>query len=138
MNLDYHVLGAADGGAALEVLLVAAKRALVESYVALLDAAGLVPVVVDLDYFALPAGSLGSTAHALVHVGARSTTLHIPTAGPPGLTTDLPAGGEGFTASLAESLRVSPGTRPRPSSAATRRPSWRDCWTPCARASPWR
>ena len=107
VNLDYHVLGAADGGAALEVLLVAARRALVESYVALLDAAGLVPAVVDVDYFALRAGALGSTAHALVHVGARSTTLHIPTAGPPGLTTDLPAGGEGFTGSLAESLRVS-------------------------------
>ena len=106
VNLDYHVLGAADGGSALEVLLVAARRTLVESYAALLDAAGLIPAVVDVDYFALRAGSLGSE-HALVHVGARSTTLHIPGAGPPGLTMDLPAGGERFTENLAEGLRVS-------------------------------
>ena len=107
VNLDYHVLGAADGGAALEVLLVAARRTLVESYVALLEAAGLVPAVVDVDYFALRAGSPASGGDALVHVGARSTTLHVFGAGPPGLTTDLPAGGERFTEGLAERLRVS-------------------------------
>lgn len=106
VNLDYHVLGAADGGGALEVLLVAARRTLVDSYLALLEAAGLVPAVVDVDYFALRAGSLGS-GHGLVHVGARSSTIHVPGAAPPGLTTDLPAGGERFTVSLAESLRVS-------------------------------
>jgi len=107
VNLDYHVLGTADGGGSLEVLLVAARRTLVESYVALLEAAGLVPAVVDVDYFALRAGSLGSGEHALVHVGARSTTLHLPGAAAPGLTTELPAGGDRFTESLAESLRVS-------------------------------
>ena len=106
VNLDYHVLGAADGGGALEVLLVAARRTMVESYLALLEAAGLVPAVVDVDYFALRAGFSGS-GHAMVHVGARSTTLHVPGAAAPGLTTDLPAGGERITGSLAESLRVS-------------------------------
>ena len=109
VNLDYHVLGSSADGSGLEVLLIAARKTLVESYVALLDAAGLVPAVVDVDYFALRSGSGGfreQGAEVLVHVGARSTTLHIPAGGPPGHTTDLPLGGEQFTESLAESLRV--------------------------------
>ena len=110
VNLDHHVIGPSDDGKELEVLLVAARKTLVESYVALLDAAGLVPAVVDVDYFALRSGSgrfREQGADVLVHVGARSTTLHIPAGGPPGHTTDLPLGGEQFTESLAENLRVS-------------------------------
>ena len=108
VNLDYHLLGASEDGG-LEVLLIAARKTLVEGYITLLDAAGLVPAVVDVDYFALRAGVVApgeQSPDALVHVGARSTTLHVPAGEPPGLTNELPWGGEQSTESLAERLRV--------------------------------
>lgn len=108
VNLDYHVLGASEGGG-LEVLLIAARKTLVESYVALLDAAGLVPAAVDVDYFALRVcvgAPEGPPPGALIHVGARSTVLHVPAGDPPGLTNELPWGGEQATESVAERLRV--------------------------------
>ncbi len=108
VNLDYHVLGASEDGG-LEVLLIAARKTLVEGYVMLVDAAGLVPAVVDVDYFALRSGAGASgepAADALIHVGARSTILQVPAGDPPGRTHELPWGGEQATESLAERLRV--------------------------------
>lgn len=110
VNLDYHVIGPSDDGNGLEILLVAAKKDLVENYVDLLEAAGLVPAIVDVDHFALRSGSRGLPDHraeVLVHVGARSTTVHVPTDHLPGYTADLPVGGEQLTESLAEDLGVS-------------------------------
>lgn len=110
VNLDYHVLGPSDDGNGLEILLVAARKDLVENYVELLETAGLVPAVVDVDHFALRSGSRGlpdRRADVLVHVGARSTTVHVPTDDLPGYTADLPVGGEQLTESLAGDLGVS-------------------------------
>jgi len=112
VNLDYHVLGPSEDGSGLDVLLVAARKALVERHVQLLEAAGLTPVIVDVDHFAL--GRLcddlsldGDTPSAWIHVGARSTTIHLPAPDGPGYATDLPVGGEQLTESLAENLSVS-------------------------------
>ncbi len=110
VNLDYHVLGPSDDGTGLEVLLIAARKALVENYVDLAEAAGLVPAVVEVDHFALRAGARRHPHEAddvLVHVGACSTTIHVPADDLLGYTTDLPLGGEHFTERLAEALRVS-------------------------------
>lgn len=109
VNLDYHVLGPSDDGNGLEILLIAARKALVENYIQLLEVSGLVPGIVDVDYFALRSGwdrLPDHRADALIHVGARSTTIHVPGEGPPGYTTELPLGGEQFTDTLAEKLRV--------------------------------
>ena len=110
VNIDYHVLGPSDDGNGLEVLLIAARKTLVENYVDLMEVAGLVPVIVEVDHFALRSGSNRlphEGADALIHVGACSTTIHIPANDSPGYTTDLPLGGERFTESLAENLGVS-------------------------------
>ena len=110
VNLDYHVIGPSDDGDGLEVLLVAARKTLVANYVDLMEAAGLVAAVVDVDHFALRSGSARSGsdgADVLVHVGARTTTVHVPAGDPPGYVADLPLGGEQFTESLAERLGVS-------------------------------
>ena len=75
-----------------------------------MEVAGLVPVIVEVDHFALRSGSSRlphEGADALIHVGACSTTIHIPADDPPGYTTDLPLGGERFTEGLAENLGVS-------------------------------
>ncbi len=107
VNLDYHVIGPSDDGDGLEVLLVAARKTLVANYVDLMEAAGLVAAVVDVDHFALRSGGAREGADVLVHVGACTTTVHVPAGDPPGYTTDLPLGGERFTESLAERLGVS-------------------------------
>lgn len=110
VNIDYHVVGPSDDGNGLEVLLVAARKTLVENYVHLMEAAGLVPAIVEVDHFALRSGSSRlphEGADVLVHAGACSTTVHIPAEGSPGYTTDLPLAGERFTESLAGKLRVS-------------------------------
>ncbi len=110
VNIDYHVLGPSKGGDGLEVLLVAGRKNLVENYVDLVEAAGLVPTIVEVDQFALRSAgnvSAGGPADALVHAGACSTTIHVPTDEAPGHTRELPMGGEQFTESLAVSLGVS-------------------------------
>ena len=75
-----------------------------------MEVAGLVPVIVEVDHFALRSGSSRlphEGADALIPRGACSTTIHIPANDSPGYTTDLPLGGERFTESLAENLGVS-------------------------------
>ena len=111
VNLDYHVLGPSGDGSGLAVLLVAARKTLVENHIELLETAGLTPAIVDVDHFALgrlceefPAG--GGTPSAWIHVGGRSTTVHVPAPDGPGYTTDLPVGGEQLTEGLAEKLSV--------------------------------
>ncbi len=105
VNIDYHVLEAPDGGEGSEVLLVAARKTLVENHVELVEAAGLVPAIVEVDHFALRSGC-HQTADVLVHVGAYSTTVHVPTGDALGHTTDLTLGGEHFTERLAGELGV--------------------------------
>ncbi len=111
VNLDYHVLGPSETGSGLAVLLVAARKTVIENHVQLLESAGLAPAIVDVDHFALgrlcqelPAG--GETPSAWIHVGARATTIHVPVPDGPGYTTDLPVGGEQLTEDLAERLSV--------------------------------
>ena len=112
VNLDYHVLGPSETGSGLAVLLVAARKTVVDNHVQLVESAGLTPAIVDVDHFALgrlcdDLSSGGETPSAWVHVGARSTTIHVPGPDGPGYTTDLPVGGEQLTESLAENLSVS-------------------------------
>jgi hypothetical protein len=53
VNLDYQVIGTRTESKEMEVLLAAAKKDIVSSYAETLRGAGLLPVVVDVDYFAL-------------------------------------------------------------------------------------
>ncbi|MDE0355189.1 MAG: pilus assembly protein PilM [Deltaproteobacteria bacterium] len=110
VNIDYHVLGPSEEGGGLEVLLVAGRKSLVENYVDLVEAAGLVPAIAEVDHFALRSGSslgVDGPADALVHTGACSTIIHVPADEAPGYTRELPVGGEQFTESLAANLGVS-------------------------------
>jgi type IV pilus assembly protein PilM len=82
----------------MQVLLVAAKRELVENKVALLQDAGLQASVIDVDAFALhnafefnyPEGMQGIIA--LVNVGHEMTNVNILEDGIPILTRDIPFG----------------------------------------------
>lgn len=112
VNLDYQVLGYLDGGNKMEVLLVAVKKEIVNSFTELIEAAGLTPAVMDVDYFAME--NMYETNYAaesggvvgLIHIGARYTSITLLQNGLSTFTGDLPIGGEEFTDNLRRELNI--------------------------------
>ena len=98
VELDFQILDPHGGGLKMEVLLVAAKRELVDNKVGLLQDAGVNPVIIDVDAFALhnafeynyPESQDGIVA--LVNVGHETTNVNILENGVPILTRDIPFG----------------------------------------------
>jgi type IV pilus assembly protein PilM len=112
VNLDYQITDYLDDGKRMEVLLVAAKKDIVASYTEAVRAAGLSPVVVDVDYFALE--NMFETnyqappdrAIALVNIGARYSSINILKNGRSTFTGDVPVGGRDITESLMRDLGI--------------------------------
>jgi type IV pilus assembly protein PilM len=90
VNLDFQVVGPSKGNPSMvDVLLVASRQENVEDRVAALEAAGLVPAVVDVEAYAVEnactlvlAEETQSEAEAvrtvaIADVGAATTTLHV-------------------------------------------------------------
>lgn len=98
VQLDFQILDPLDDGLQMNVLLVAAKREVVDQRVALLRDAGLSPSVVDVDSFALhnafeynyPDAMTGVVA--LVNVGHEISTVNVLQDGTLILTRDVPFG----------------------------------------------
>lgn len=98
VELDFQILDPEAEGLQMEVLLVAAKRELVENRVSLLRDAGVTPVVIDVEAFALhnafeanhPEAMKGIVA--LVNMGHESTNVNILEDGVPVLTRDIAFG----------------------------------------------
>jgi len=114
VNLDYQVIDLIEDGNQMEVLVVAVKRDIINSYTSAIVAAGLEPVVVDVDYFALENmyelnhEAAGDAAVALVNVGSRYSSINILKNGRSTFTGDVPVGGAEFTDTLVRQLGVSP------------------------------
>ena len=98
VELDFQILNPHDEGMQMEVLLVAAKRELVDNKVGLLQDAGINPVIIDVDAFALHNAFLHNYPEAqegiiaLVNVGHETTNVNILENGIPILTRDIPFG----------------------------------------------
>jgi type IV pilus assembly protein PilM len=113
VNLDYQVVNYLDGGNKIEVLMVAVRKEIVESYTDVIEQAGLFPAIMDVDYFAME--SMYETNYpqtageviGLIHIGARYTSMNVLCNGISTFTGDLPVGGEEFTDSLRRELRIS-------------------------------
>lgn len=98
VQLDFQILDPLDDGLQMAVLLVAAKREVVDQRVGLLRDAGLAPNVVDVDSFALhnafeynyPEAMEGVVA--LVNVGHEIATVNVLQDGSLVLTRDVPFG----------------------------------------------
>jgi len=110
VNLDYQVTDYLDDGKRIEVLLVAAKKDIVTSYSESVRAAGLTPVVVDVDYFALENmfetnyEPVPDRAIALVNIGARYSSINILKGGRSTFTGDVPVGGRDINEALMRDL----------------------------------
>ena len=102
VELDFQILDPEGNGLQMSVLLVAAKRELVENKVSLLTQAGLQPQIIDVDAFALhnafelnhPDAMHGVVG--LVNLGHETTNINILEDGVPVLTRDLPVGTRRF------------------------------------------
>jgi type IV pilus assembly protein PilM len=102
VELDFQILDPDGEGLQMQVLLVAAKRELVENKTALLAEAGLTPSIIDVDAFALhnafevnyPNAMQGVVG--LVNIGHETTNINILEDGVPVLTRDLPLGTRRF------------------------------------------
>jgi type IV pilus assembly protein PilM len=102
VELDFQILDPDGEGLQMTVLLVAAKRELVENKVSLLAEAGLTPSIIDVDAFAIhnafevnyPDEMRGVVG--LVNIGHEMTNINILEDGIPVLTRDLPIGTRRF------------------------------------------
>jgi type IV pilus assembly protein PilM len=106
VELDFQILDPDAEGLQMTVLLVAAKRELVEHKLALLSEIGLSASVVDVDAFALhnafevnyPEAMRGVVG--LVNIGHETTNINILDDGVPVLTRDIPIGTRRFKEDL--------------------------------------
>jgi len=101
----------------MRVLLVACKRNLVDDHLTLLEGAGLVPAVVDVDSFALGnafefASAQGGLAEredgvsALIDIGANKTNINILKGSVSYFTREIYLGGDDFTSGIGKKLNL--------------------------------
>ncbi len=111
--VDHEVLVQQTPQGQMEVLLVAAKRDVVQQFTQTVRDAGLSPVVVDTAAFALQNAVEGGIGYApgetvaIINVGASYSTLSIVGGGMPAFNRDVAVGGNTYTAAIQQRLAVS-------------------------------
>src|SRR5204863_3130074 len=117
VNIDVQILNADGGGGdatgQMDVLLVAAKKDMINDYTSVVAEAGLTPVVVDVDAFAvqnsfevnyeLPKNE----TIVLVNAGASVCNINVLANGLTTFTRDVTMGGNQFTEEIQKQLNVS-------------------------------
>ncbi|MCK5219806.1 type IV pilus assembly protein PilM, partial [bacterium] len=115
--LDFEILGELEeeGQRKIEVLLVAAKEDIIDQHVDILKRAGLTPIVIDVDTFALEnafdynfgQAEAETETISLVHIGAKLTTINILENGVSHLTRDVAVAGNNFTREIQREFGIS-------------------------------
>ena len=114
VNLDYQILdaGKGDGKGTMDVLLVAAKKEKIADYTGVIAQAGRVPVIVDVDAFALQNayelnyGSSGGAVVVLLNAGASAININIVSGGQSVFTRDISMGGNAYTEAVQKELNL--------------------------------
>jgi len=113
VNLDFQILGPCeDKENKMNVMLVAAKRAMISDYVSVLQSAGLKAVIVDIDVFALENMFISNYSPeqnitvALVDMGASVTNINIVKNGVSQFTRDIFMGGNQITEEIQRQLSI--------------------------------
>ncbi|KFE63617.1 type IV pilus assembly protein PilM [Hyalangium minutum] len=115
VNIDTQILdaGANDATGQMDVLLVAAKKDMINDYTTVVSEAGLAPVVVDVDAFAVQ--NMFSANYdlpeketvVLINAGASVVNINIISNGITVFTRDVTIGGNQFTEEIQKQLNVS-------------------------------
>ncbi|UCD36414.1 MAG: type IV pilus assembly protein PilM [Nitrospiraceae bacterium] len=113
VSIDFQMLGPAEEENMMDVLIVAVKKDKINEYVSVVKEAGLTPVVVDVDAFALEniyelnyAVKEGANV-ALVNIGASMININILKGGISVFTRDSSVGGNLLTEALQREFTVS-------------------------------
>ena len=113
VNLDFQILNPGDEEGNMEVLLVAAKKEVINDYVTVLRDAGLNPVVIDVDAFALlnmyevNYPIMENEVVALVNIGASLINIVVLQSGKYVFSRDISMGGNLYTEEIQKQLSVS-------------------------------
>jgi type IV pilus assembly protein PilM len=104
VELDFFIMGESlQKEGSMEAVLVAARKDYMAEYIELIKSINLVPVVVDVDLFALEVMfetcylNIQEEIVALVNVGAGNVNVNILRSGASQLARDLPLGGDAVT-----------------------------------------
>src|SRR5688572_14801854 len=115
VNLDYQILDPGtgpDSKGTMDVLLVAAKKEKIADYTNVISQAGRVPVVVDVDAFALQnAYEMNYAPQAdsvvvLLNAGASAININILSGGRSLFTRDISMGGNAYTEAVQKELNL--------------------------------
>ena len=114
VNIDTQILTpAADAAGQMDVLLVAAKKDMINDYTSVCAEAGLQAAVVDVDAFAVQNAfetsydlAAGETV-VLINVGASVSNINILAGGTTTFTRDVTLGGNTFTEEIQKQLNIS-------------------------------
>ena len=115
VNLDYQILDAgtgADSTGTMDVLLVAAKKEKIADYTGVIAQAGRMPVVVDVDAFALQNayevnyGLEPQAVVVLLNAGASAININILTGDQSVFTRDISIGGNAYTEAVQKELNL--------------------------------
>jgi type IV pilus assembly protein PilM len=117
VNIDFSVLSssdtASDAQGEMSIILVAAKKDKINELTELVKGAGLFPIVMDVDAFAIenmhainyPVSQEETTA--LVNIGASVMNINIVRAGTSLFTRDIPIGGNRYTEAIQREMGMS-------------------------------
>ena len=115
VNLDYQILDPGtgpDSKGTMDVLLVAAKKEKIADYTGVIAQAGKVPVVVDVDAFALQNafemnyGSDPQSVVVLLNAGASAININIISGDQSVFTRDISMGGNAYTEAVQKELNL--------------------------------
>jgi len=114
VNIDFQILGPdAKDPSQMNVMLVAAKKDFVDDYTALFAEAGLEPVVMDIDCFAVENmfdynyGFVDDEVIALIDLGASATSVSVLKGDTSIFTRDIQTGGNLLSEELQKRLGIS-------------------------------
>ena len=113
VDYDFQILGENPyNPSQMEVLIVAAKKEIIEGYTEAIQAAGLVPTIMDVDSFALETmyeenyDFDENDVAVLINIGASITNLNALKGGASIFTRDFTLGGNSVTEALAANLGI--------------------------------
>jgi type IV pilus assembly protein PilM len=115
VNLDYQILNTGTGAESegtMDVLLVAAKKEKIADYTGVISQAGRLPVIVDVDAFALQNayevnyGLEPDAVVVLLNAGASAININIITGEQSVFTRDISMGGNSYTEAVQKELNL--------------------------------
>jgi len=114
VNLDSVILGRAEGEGEgkVDVLLVSAKKDLINEHLDIINQVGLTPLIVDVDSFAflncfeINHAPDTSEVVALINIGAEITNINVYMGGTSRFSRDISIAGDSITNSIAGKLNI--------------------------------